>query len=162
MFAPLLSAVFAVTLALAQGPLPGAAVPSPRPSTGSARIVPAIRLHHVPAGAIRLDGRLDEVEWSQADSITDLRQRDPDNGAPASERTVIRILGTPDALIIGVRAYDTNPDEIRATQLRRDADLSTDDHVSLLIDSFRDNRGAFVFRTNPNGARLDAQLDVSE
>ncbi len=124
-------------------------------------MVPAVRLHRVPASALRLDGRLDEVEWSEADSITDLRQRDPVNGAPASERTVVRILGTPDALVIGVRAYDSSPSEIRATQLRRDADLDVDDHVSLLIDSFRDNRGAFLFQTNPNGARYDAQLDGS-
>ncbi len=160
MIAPILPLLLAVTLAQFQGPPPGTVLSSPPASSG--RTVPAIRLHRVPATAVRLDGRLDEPEWSQADSITDLRQRDPDNGAPASERTVIRILGTSDALLIGVRAYDTRPGEIRATQLRRDADLEVDDHVSLLIDSFRDNRGAFVFRTNPNGARFDAQLDVGE
>ena len=160
MIAAFLPVVCAVLLAQSQGPRTGAV--SPSPSANSGRMVPAIRMLQVPASAIHLDGRLDEVEWSQADSITDLRQRDPDNGAPASERTVIRILGTPDALLIGVRAYDSSPGDIRATQLRRDADLGTDDHVALLIDSFRDNRGAFVFQTNPNGAHLDAQLDVSE
>src|SRR5437763_10674192 len=55
---------------------------------------------------------------------------------------------------------------LRASQLRRDADLSSDDNVTLLIDSFDDRRSAFVFGTNPNGAMWDAQFsgveDVNE
>src|SRR2546422_300081 len=47
---------------------------------------------------------------------------------------------------------------VRASQLRRDADLSSDDNVQLLIDSFNDRRSAFVFGTNPNGAMWDAQF----
>lgn len=143
----MLSMLIAVAVTLGQDPI---------------RSTPAIRVHPIRAGAVRLDGRLDEPEWSQADSITDLRQRDPQNGAPASERTVIRVLGAPDALLISVRAFDTSPGDIRATQFRRDAELDVDDHVSLLIDSFRDHRGAFLFQTNPNGARYDAQLDGVE
>src|SRR4029079_5144246 len=40
----------------------------------------------------------------------------------------------------------------------RDADLSVDDNVRLLIDSFHDRRSGFVFATNPNGAMWDAQI----
>src|SRR2546426_4249851 len=47
---------------------------------------------------------------------------------------------------------------VRASQLRRDADLSSDDNVQLLIDSFDDRRSAFVFATNPNGTLWDAQF----
>ncbi len=79
-------------------------------------------------------------------------------GAPASQRTVVKALRDGDALYIGVRAYDADPSRVRARQLRRDADLSSDDNVQILIDSFHDRRGAFVFGTNPNGARWDAQL----
>ena len=158
MTVPILIAVLSATLFRAQDPTQRTAtVIAP-----TARVAPVIQLRRVAASAVQLDGHLDEIEWSRADSISDLRQRDPTNGAPASERTVIRILATPDALMIGVRAYDASPGEIRATQLRRDADLDVDDHVMLLIDSFRDNRGAFLFGTNPNGARFDAQLDGSE
>jgi hypothetical protein len=45
-----------------------------------------------------------------------------------------------------------------SSQRRRDADLSTDDNVTILIDSYRDRRGAFLFQTNPSGAMWDAQL----
>ena len=36
--------------------------------------------------ALRLDGRLDERAWAEADSLSDLRQREPRSGAPVSER----------------------------------------------------------------------------
>ncbi len=109
---------------------------------------------------IRLDGRLNEGVWRQADSITDFRQREPDEGAPASERTVVRVAMDDQALYVAVRA-DEPPSQIRASQLRPDADLSSDDHVSVLIDSFDERRSAFIFETNPSGARVDAQLEGS-
>lgn len=107
---------------------------------------------------VRLDGRLDESFWLTADSITSFRQREPQEGAPSSERTVVKLARDRDALYVGVRAYDSDVRGIRATQLRRDADLEVDDDVTLLIDSFHDRRSGFVFRTNPNGAMWDAQF----
>ena len=109
-------------------------------------------------GRLRLDGRLDEPDWMRADSLTDFRQREPLMGEPATERTVVRVLRDAGALYVGIRAYDGAPRRIRATQLRRDASLSSDDNVQLIIDSFHDRRGAFVFGTNAKGARWDAQL----
>jgi len=108
--------------------------------------------------AIRLDASLREAAWTHADSIVDLRQREPVEGAPATERTVVRIVRDADNIYIGVRAYDRNMAAVRASQLRRDADLSSDDNITILIDSYRDRRSAFLFRTNPNGAMWDAQL----
>jgi Domain of unknown function (DUF5916)/Carbohydrate family 9 binding domain-like len=110
------------------------------------------------SGRIRLDGRLDEADWQHTDSISDFRQREPLVGAPATERTIVKALRDATDLYIGIRAYDREPFRIRATQLRRDGDLDSDDFVELLIDSFHDRRGAFVFRTNANGVRWDAQL----
>ena len=107
---------------------------------------------------IRMDARLAEHAWNEADSIVEFRQREPLEGAPASERTVVKLLRSGDQLYVAVRAYDRDMAAVRSTQLRRDADLSSDDNVTVLIDSYRDRRGAFLFRTNPNGAAWDAQL----
>ena len=107
---------------------------------------------------VTLDGRLDEPFWAAADSIDDFRQREPLEGSPTTERTVVRVAHDADALYIVVRCYDSNMRSVRASQLRRDADLSSDDNVRLLIDSFDDRRSAFVFGTNPNGAMWDAQF----
>jgi hypothetical protein len=110
---------------------------------------------------IHLDGMLDEAVWAAADSIHVFRQREPRSGASASERTVVRVARDRNALYIAVRAWDSRPAEIRATQLRRDADLGSDDNVTILIDSFHDHRSGFLFRTNPNGAMWDSQLSGS-
>src|SRR5436190_13621040 len=107
---------------------------------------------------VTLDGRLDEPFWAAADSIDDFRQREPLEGSPTTERTVVRVAHDADALYIVVRCYDSNMRSVRASQLRRDADLSSDDNVRLLIDSLDDRRSAFVFATNPNGALWDAQF----
>lgn len=95
---------------------------------------------------------------SAQDSITVLRQRDPAEGAPASERTTVRVSRRGDLLIVQVAAHDDAPEQIVATQLRRDADLSSDDNVTVLIDSYHDHRSAFLFSTNPYGAMWDAQV----
>ena len=110
------------------------------------------------AGEVQLNGRLDDPAWLAADSIIDFRQLDPAEGEPSTERTVVRVLSGSEALYVGVRAYDRDMRGVRATQLRRDADLTVDDYITLLIDSFHDRRGAFLFRTNPNGAMWDGQL----
>src|SRR5467141_2321716 len=107
---------------------------------------------------LTLDGRLDEPFWATADSIDDFRQREPREGSPATERTLVRVAHDADALYIAVRCYDSDARGVRASQLRRDADLSSDDNVQLLIDSFDDRRSAFLFGTNPNGAMWDAQF----
>ena len=106
--------------------------------------------------SVTLDGRPDEPFWATTDSIDDFRQREPVAGAPATERTVVKVVHDAAALYILVRCYDGG--SMRASQLRRDADLSSDDNVRLLIDSFDDRRSAFVFGTNPNGAMWDAQF----
>src|SRR5437870_6106606 len=107
---------------------------------------------------VTLDGRLDEPFWAAADSIDDFRQREPLEASPATERTVVKVAHDAGAFYIVVRCDDSNMRSVRASQLRRDADLSSDDNVQLLIDSFDDRRSAFVFATNPNGALWDAQF----
>ncbi len=109
------------------------------------------------ATRIELDGRFDEAEWALADSIDDFTQRDPDEGKPASERTVVRMLATPAGLAIGWWCYDREPALIVRSQLRRDASLNTDDYVSVLIDGLYDQRSGFYFRTNANGALWDGE-----
>ncbi len=120
-------------------------------SPGSATIRAAAIL-----SPVTLDGRPDEPFWATADSIDDFRQREPVAGAPATARTVVKVGHDAAALYVLVRCFDGGG--VRASQLRRDADLSSDDNVRLLIDSFDDRRGAFVFGTNPNGAMWDAQF----
>ncbi len=117
--------------------------------------VPALRAGRIPPG-FRLDGRLDEPAWAEADAIERLTVVDPDEGAVPSEGTVVRVLADPTAIVIGVRCRDSRPGEIVGRTVERDADLDGEDRVRIVLDPFRDGRYAYVFAVNPNGARYDA------
>jgi hypothetical protein len=107
---------------------------------------------------IPLDARMLDPVWLSTDSIADFRQREPLEGKPGTERTVVRVARDSAALYVMVRAYDSSPSRLCSGQLRRDADLTSDDNITVLIDSYQDRRSAFLFQTNPNGAMWDAQL----
>src|SRR4051794_28106312 len=74
---------------------------------------------------IRLDARFAEAIWRDADSIVDFRQREPLQGAPATERTVVKVVRDAERLYVAVHAYDREMAAVRSSQLRRDADLSS-------------------------------------
>lgn len=106
-------------------------------------------------GNISVDGKLDEPDWAASTPITRILQREPHPGQPATEKTELRLLYDADNLYIGVTCFDAEARKIIATQMARDADLSTDDRVEILLDTFRDQRNAFYFATNPAGALVD-------
>jgi len=110
-------------------------------------------------GSIQLDGMLDETAWSEATPAGALTQLDPDEGAPPTEQTEIRVLLSGNALYIGARLFDNDPSRIRALLTRRDAE-SESDRFSVQLDSRSDRRTAFVFEVNPRGVRRDGILQV--
>ena len=107
---------------------------------------------------IRLDARLDEVAWQLATPIGPLVQRDPREGEPATEETEVRVAFSSDAIYLGILCRDKSPSAIVSSQMRRDADLSVDDSVLVIVDPFFDHRYGFFFEVNPSGARADGQV----
>ena len=104
---------------------------------------------------IDVDGSLSETAWSAAPKIGDLVQRQPDTGSPPSERTEVTLLRDEDNLYVGVVAYDAEPGRVVGTQMMRDGSLNADDRIEIVLDTFRDQRSAFYFATNPAGALVD-------
>jgi len=111
----------------------------------------AVRVDHPP----KLDGSLADLLWQSAKLLTDFRQREPNEGEPATEKTEVRILYTRSAVYFGIHCYDAEPSRIVATELRRDVSQDLDDHFEILIDSNHDRRGAYVFGINPLGTQID-------
>jgi len=107
---------------------------------------------------ITLDGVLTESEWSEAQTIGEIRQREPHPGEQASERTEVKLLFDQRNLYISVLCIDSEPGRIIATQMARDSDLAMDDKIEILIDTFHDHRNAFYFATNPAGVLVDALI----
>ncbi len=103
-----------------------------------------------------LDGNLDEALWRQVPATSDFLQRDPREGAPASEITEVKIIYTNTAIYFGVVCYDSEPERIIAKERARDDTLQTDDTFEIILDTFHNSKDGFLFRTNPLGTKFDS------
>ena len=99
-----------------------------------------------------------EASWTDATLVSDFKQREPFEGTPASEKTVVDILYDRRYLYIRVHCFDGNPKRIVATESRRDADLSVDDNFTLLLSPNNDGRNGYEFTINPLGTQRDALI----
>ena len=113
--------------------------------------VTAVRADPAPT----LDGRLDDPVWRIASPVTGFRRDRPGDGKPAAERTEVRVAYTDDALYVGARMYDRDPDRISQLRGRRDSFMQSNDQFLVQIDSYHDHRTAFVFGVTPAGGRND-------
>jgi hypothetical protein len=104
---------------------------------------------------VEIDGMLEEAVWSNAAVLSGFTQYDPSEGAPASQRTEVMVFASADAMYFAIRAFDDEPDRIRATLAQRDKIQETDDYVRLILDTFDDQRRAYVFTVNPFGIQHD-------
>ena len=110
------------------------------------------------AGPITLDGTLDEAAWALADSTRGpFYQSIPDQGAPASERTVVRVLYDDDRLYVGAVMYDSHPELLVSAGMEQDFATQDSDIFGFALDTYLDRQNAFLFAVNPAGALFDAQ-----
>ena len=107
----------------------------------------------------QIDGKLDDDCWLEAALAKDFRQRRPEEGALATEKTEVRICRDDRALYVGVRCFDSQPDKIRAGVMQRDASVKGDDYFFILLDPFQRSREGYYFRTNANGAMGEALIN---
>jgi hypothetical protein len=119
---------------------------------------PSLRAAGLP-DRVAIDGRLDEPAWAVAEVATGFVQTDPSEGAPASFDTVVRVLAGPKAIVIGVVCQEPEPSGIVSFSVQRDARLSNEDHVRVVLGPFLDGRSGYVFAVNPSGARYDGIIE---
>ena len=131
---------------------PSSPIPASRPHAESPAALAARR-----DGPVQIDGRLDEPAWGAATPVTDFRQIDPNEGQLTTERTEARILIDDDAIYVGIRLYDREPQAIMAQLARRDEPIDGD-LVEVTFDSYHDHLSGFIFRLSPLGARRDAAV----
>jgi hypothetical protein len=110
---------------------------------------------------VKRDGLLTEPAWAAATIMNDFRQREPIAGAEPTRRTTVRILYDSEAIYFGIECFDSEPEGIVHRELKRDGEIERDDNVSIALDPFNDQRTAFFFGVNPNGAKLDGEIQVS-
>ena len=113
---------------------------------------------HFSETAPTLDGLLNDEVWEAASQTEPFTQKEPTAGKEASESTVVKVVYTRHSLFLGIVCADSSPENIVATELRRDGDLTKDDSIWILLDSFHDHRNAFLFATNSLGTLYDALI----
>ncbi len=120
----------------------------------SARTITAVRINlHAP----QIDGLLNDAIWQIAPKSSGFRQREPDEGKPATERTTFQVVYDDEAIYFGFMCYDSAPDSIVAPLARKDRRLESD-RISLDLDPFHDHRTGAFFVVGPSGWTVDGIL----
>src|ERR1051326_8271458 len=112
-------------------------------------------------GEIHLDGRLDEDAWQTAPALT-LTQQSPRPGQPNPYSTEVRILVSGDALYFGFTCHDPHPERLALHTMQRDGDLTGDDTVALVLDTYGDHRTGYFFQINSAGARAHGLISTAD
>jgi hypothetical protein len=108
---------------------------------------------------LHIDGRLDEGVYGRVPAITEFVQIEPDAGQPVSEATAVWVLYDRDHLYISARCSDRHPERIVANDMRRDgANITQNDNMSIVLDTFYDRRNGYEFLVTPVGGMMDNQI----
>ncbi|MEM1203246.1 MAG: DUF5916 domain-containing protein [Acidobacteriota bacterium] len=113
---------------------------------------------------LRIDGELDEAAWREALRVSIDHEWFPGDGVSPPVQTEALVLFDDTHLYVGFLAQDPRPEEIRAHLMDRDEEdtFVQDDYVSFALDTFNDQRRAFLFRVNPMGVQMDAVYNQLE
>ena len=123
------------------------------------RVVEAILLDQ--DESIDLDGFLDEAVWERAIPAAGFTQQDPENGAPATEATEVRVVYGRRSLYLGILCIDSEAGALLGNQMQRDQPLESDDRFMWTLDPFLDERSGYYFEINPSGAMGDGLIGAS-
>jgi hypothetical protein len=104
---------------------------------------------------VDIDGNLDDEVWSRAALLSDFTQYEPVESIPSTETTETYVFYSSDAIYFGIRALDRNPELIQARLGERDRAVFNDDWIRIMLDTFDDQRQAYVFYVNPLGIQTD-------
>jgi hypothetical protein len=107
----------------------------------------------------RVDGVLDDEIYRVIEPVTGFIQQDPDEGRIATEPTFVWIVFDADTIYISARCRDSQPSRIVANDMRRDGrNVSQNDNLSVVIDTFHDRRNGYEFLVNSIGGMWDSQI----
>ena len=106
-----------------------------------------------------LDGQLDERVYHTVPPVSDFVQQEPDEGAPATERTEIWVMFDRERFYVSFRCWESEPARMIVNEMRRDnSSVFRNDNVAFILDTFHDRRNGVEFLVNPMGGRMDGQI----
>lgn len=103
---------------------------------------------------IVIDGKVDEEVWQKAVVLKDFIQISPGDNIAPSKKTEVLIAYDEKHLYFAFKCWDER-DKIRATVARRDQ-VFDEDNVRVWLDTYNDQRRAYILGFNPLGIQQDA------
>ena len=106
-----------------------------------------------------IDGRLDDVAWQTAATITELVQYSPFEGEPATEDTEVYIAYDSQHIYFGFYLHYTDPSILRANRVDRDR-AAADDLMTIYLDTFMDQQRSYDFDINAYNVQGDGIVNL--
>ena len=118
--------------------------------------VPQIKALKANPHAPDIDGELDDPIWQnpQLEFARDFRQRDPDDGKPATESTLVAVAYDDHAIYVACWCYDSDPSQIVRQLVRRDRE-SQADQIVVRFDGYHDHQTGYAFCVNASNVQQD-------
>jgi len=108
---------------------------------------------------IVLDGRLDEEDWKEAGVADHFRQKYPQDGREAQQRTEVRLTYDSNFLYVGAVCYDS--EEYVVQTLKRDARFFDGDSFAVVLDPVNRRTNGFLFGVSPYNVQAEDILSQS-
>ncbi len=108
--------------------------------------------------APKIDGVLDDAVWQAAKPWSEFKTAKPDYGKPASEKTEVQLAYDREYIYVAFNCLDSEPSGIKTSTARRDS-IDSDDWVAVVLDTFDDQQGGYMFVVNPSGIQMDGMLN---
>jgi opacity protein-like surface antigen len=101
---------------------------------------------------VKIDGRLNEAVYGEAEPGGDFVQYHPNNGAPPTFHTQVYSFYDNQNIYFGFKCFDPEPEKIVA-DITPFGDFRENDDVAVYIDTFRDKNTYNIFYINPKGIK---------
>lgn len=112
---------------------------------------------------ISIDAELNEASWKDAEIATDFVSLEPKNGTPIPEefKTEVKILYSDNAIYVGAKLFDPNPEKILKELVERD-ELGTSDFFGIFINGYNDGQQEFRFFVTAANGQIDTNFTSAE
>lgn len=107
---------------------------------------------------IILDGKVDEVDWLNAEKAKISYMVLPYDTGYTASRSYVMMTYDDKAFYIALIAYDSIPGKRNVESLRRDFSFQNNDNICVYMDPFFDQTNGFCFGVNAAGAVRDGTL----
>ncbi|NLP56996.1 DUF5916 domain-containing protein [Lutibacter sp. B1] len=107
----------------------------------------------------KINGKLDDIAWKDADIAKDFVQFRPENGTkePETHKTEVKIVYDDEAIYFGAYLYDNNPSGIPVEFTTRD-NVGQNDFFLVILNPNNDGQNATEFAVTSSGVQFDAKV----